>query len=244
MKFRYRWALLILYAISPILVHGTELGRPDHQSLSILLVIIALCAEWALRNEASQSWSILSGIAWGLAIWVSAYEPLILLFLLLLLGLLQDRHLLFAKHRRIGWIWFAAIITIALSMERRIPSLAILHSTPIFRNWSRTIGELLPVSPFDPVWFRWAGYMILIAPILIWIGYCKNILPPTFHHPSSHRDLWVHGLAGALGLFLLVDLCHRASEFTRVDQVTPRRLDRGHVVDLSDFARLGRKALA
>ena len=34
MKFRYRWVMLILYAISPILVHGTELGRPDHQSLS------------------------------------------------------------------------------------------------------------------------------------------------------------------------------------------------------------------
>ncbi len=26
MKFRYRWVMLILYAISPILVHGTELG--------------------------------------------------------------------------------------------------------------------------------------------------------------------------------------------------------------------------
>ena len=44
MKFRYRWAMLILYAISPILVHGTELGRPDHQSLLILLVVIAICA--------------------------------------------------------------------------------------------------------------------------------------------------------------------------------------------------------
>jgi hypothetical protein len=180
MKFRYRWALLILYAISPILVHGTELGRPDHQSLSILLVIIALCAEWALRNEASRSWSIISGIAWGLAIWVSAYEPLLLLVLLIVISLLQDRHLLFAKHRRIGWICFAAIIFVALLIERRLPSLAIFHSGIIFRNWSRTIGELLPVSPLDPVWFRWAGYMILIAPILIWIGYRKKILPPTF----------------------------------------------------------------
>ena len=46
MKFRYRWVMLILYAISPILVHGTELGRPDHQSLLMLLVTIAICAEW------------------------------------------------------------------------------------------------------------------------------------------------------------------------------------------------------
>src|SRR5207247_11417273 len=49
MKFRYRWAALILYAISPVLVKGTELGRPDHQSLLILLVTVAICAEWTLQ---------------------------------------------------------------------------------------------------------------------------------------------------------------------------------------------------
>src|SRR5213078_4200077 len=50
MKFRYRWAMLVLYAISPILVQGTELGRPDHQSLLILLVTVAICTEWSLQN--------------------------------------------------------------------------------------------------------------------------------------------------------------------------------------------------
>ena len=50
MKFRYRWVTLILYAISPILVHGTELGRPDHQSLLILLIAIAICAEWSSQT--------------------------------------------------------------------------------------------------------------------------------------------------------------------------------------------------
>jgi hypothetical protein len=49
-KFRYRWVMLILYAISPILVHGTELGRPDHQSLLILLVAIAICAGWSSQT--------------------------------------------------------------------------------------------------------------------------------------------------------------------------------------------------
>ena len=56
MKFRYRWVMLILYAISPILVHGTELGRPDHQSLLMLLLTIAICAEWSLQAEAEVSW--------------------------------------------------------------------------------------------------------------------------------------------------------------------------------------------
>src|SRR5204862_604882 len=49
-KLRYRWVMLILYAVSPILVHGTELGRPDHQSLLILLVTIAICAECRLQD--------------------------------------------------------------------------------------------------------------------------------------------------------------------------------------------------
>src|SRR5439155_16398805 len=56
MKLRYRWALLILFAISPILVHGTALGRPDHQSLLILLVTIAICAEWTLQNLQVTGW--------------------------------------------------------------------------------------------------------------------------------------------------------------------------------------------
>src|SRR5205807_8790809 len=96
-RLRYRGALLLLYALSPILVHGTELGRPDHQSLLILLLVIAVCAEWRLRREPSTPWSAISGIAWGLAIWVSAYEPVILLLLILLLGAVQDRHLVFGK---------------------------------------------------------------------------------------------------------------------------------------------------
>jgi len=68
MKLRYRWVMLILYGISPILVQGTELGRPDHQSLLILLVTIGVCVEWSLRTGESQLWSVLSGVAWSLAL--------------------------------------------------------------------------------------------------------------------------------------------------------------------------------
>ncbi|MEY2439805.1 MAG: hypothetical protein QOI34_1190, partial [Verrucomicrobiota bacterium] len=81
MNLRYRWALLLLFALSPILVHGTQLGRPDHQSLAIVLVLVALCSEWLVRVEQVQRWSVLSGIAWGAAVWVTGYEPLILLVL-------------------------------------------------------------------------------------------------------------------------------------------------------------------
>jgi hypothetical protein len=220
MRFRYRWAGLILYAISPILVHGTELGRPDHQSLLLLLVAVAICAEWGWQTEASTGWSVLSGIAWSLSIWVSAYEPLFLLVLLLagravaspkwMLGLFQGRRfgsaelppahpsrfggganavaatkLSSRKDRRVGWIVFAAIIALAVLIERRVPQFSIFASGAIFRNWARTIGELRPVSPLSSTWFRWAGYAIVIAPVLIWLQRRRLFLSTTVGHVPS-----------------------------------------------------------
>ncbi len=174
MNFRYRWVMLILYAISPILVHGTELGRPDHQSLSILLVTIAICAEWNLLSCPSSKWSALSAVAWALAIWVSAYEPLVLFLIVMATILLGNRQGLSAKSRRTGWILFALTIVIAFLIERRIPSLTISESNAIFKNWARTIGELAHISPANPIWLRWGGYFILVAPFLIWMSRRKN----------------------------------------------------------------------
>jgi hypothetical protein len=168
MKFRYGWVMLILYAISPILVHGAELGRPDHQSLLMLLVMIAICAEWRLRHDPTAGWSALSGSAWGLAIWISAYEPLVLFFVTIAVSVLQDRKTIFANYRRIGWFCFVLIVATALLVEQRIPAMSIFRTNEIFKNWARTIGELAHVSPTNPVWFRWAGYMIAVAPLLIW----------------------------------------------------------------------------
>ena len=180
MKLHYRWVMLLIYAISPVLVHGTKLGRPDHQSLLILLVMIGVCAEWSLAKEQSLSWSVAWGIAWTLALWVSFYEPLVLFVIVLFLGLTKDRHLLFAWHRRIGWILFGAIIVLAFLVERRLPTFAIFQSSALFANWSRTIGELAHVPPWNRIWFAWAGYMIIVAPILIWYSFRKRAALPGF----------------------------------------------------------------
>ncbi len=176
MRFRYRWVMLILYAISPILVHGTELGRPDHQSLLILLVTIGICAEWSVQMKSAEKaasaevnrWAAVSGVTWGLALWVSAYEPLVIFFIVTATAFLINRAALFGRARRAGWILFAAIIVIALLIERRVPSVATFQSNPSFENWARTIGELAHLSPVNPVWFRWCGFLLLVAPFLIW----------------------------------------------------------------------------
>ena len=177
MKFRYRWITLILYAISPILVHGTELGRPDHQSLLIVLVAIAICTDWSslmtanmAATEEANAWAVVSGLAWGIAVWVSAYEPLVLFLIVTCTTLVENRPALFGRDYRWRWIAFAAVITFALALERRLPSIAIFHSKDHFKEWARTIGELAHVSPVNPVWRNWCGYLLFVAPVLIWIS--------------------------------------------------------------------------
>jgi hypothetical protein len=180
--------MLILYAISPILVHGTDLGRPDHQSLLMLLMTIAICAEWNLQMKAADppsrgfgvagtaastdrvKWSVVSGAAWALAIWISAYEPLVLFLIMTGTSFFMNRQALFRRDRRGRWILFAAIIAVALVIEWRVPSLAIFQSDAIFKHWVGTIGELGHVSPGNPIWLRWCGFLLLVEPFLIWMN--------------------------------------------------------------------------
>ena len=252
MKFRYRWVMLILYATSPILVHGTELGRPDHQSLLILLVTIAICAEWSSQTLQAVNmagvWWLTSVVAWAVAIWVSAYEPLVLFLMLTATALLTNRRAIFARDRRAGWILFAAIIAIAFAIERRVPSIAILQSNSGLTNWASTIGELAHASPMNPVWLNWCGYLVRRT------GFDLDehqnaekrragTARPTLLRPS-HRHVFPHHLAGAMGIFFCFDFSARASSVARADQIRRRGLDCVRVVDISDFTRLGRTALA
>jgi hypothetical protein len=79
-----------------------------------------------------------------------------------------------ARSRRAGWLCFVLIIAIALLIERRAPSFSIVYSNPLFQNWARTIGELAHVSPGNPIWLRWTGYLFLVTPFLIWINLTKT----------------------------------------------------------------------
>jgi len=168
MKLKFNGLGLILYAVSPILVHGTELGRPDHQSLLMLLILVAICAEWTLALKPSRGWGIVSGCSWALALWVSLYEPAILFGLIFVPALLvrQGRARLSLDFRRPGWICFVAVLALALLIERRIPSWTPLVSDQLVRNWMQGIGELHPVPIWSAAWFSWAGYLILFVPFV------------------------------------------------------------------------------
>lgn len=170
--FRYRWPGLLLYAVSPILVHGTQLGRPDHQSLLVVLVILALCGEWSMATRPSRSWALLTGVSWAVAMWVSLYEPLILFALAQLLSFLWRRPMNppgQSSALSFKWLAFLVVILVGAAVERRVPSLSFVEN-PLVRNWAGSIGELQHVPLLSFVWFEWGTILLLVAPVafLLW----------------------------------------------------------------------------
>jgi hypothetical protein len=176
----YRGALLLLYSISPIVVHGAELGRPDHQSLLLSLITVALCAEWKLSTGDSRSWSLLSGAAWGVALWVSFYEPLVLLGTVVIVEALAERKAFVRRNRLFGWALCLGIVLVGLVVEQRLPVWPSNALNPIFSRWAATIGELNHVALNDPVWLRWMGLLLLPLPALLWIALAKTRTLPVF----------------------------------------------------------------
>lgn len=163
----YRGMALLLFAISPILVHGTILGRPDHQSLQMLCVAVALGAEWCLAQEPSRGWGIASGIAWGLGLWTSLYEPLILLLIVLFLYLIFDRRKLVAKERRDGYLLLAGILLVAVLVQGWPYSIPGKTFTQYFPKWEHTVGELSSAGIFSMLIYRWTGFGLIAAPVVL-----------------------------------------------------------------------------
>ncbi len=174
-KFRvpYGWTALLVYAISPILVHGTLLGRPDHQSLLMTLITVAIGAELALAGEgeaalslkSERNWGIVGGIAWGMSLWVSLYEPVILLAVVLVLWVWLARRRLSSRARLPGAAVFGAILLLSLGMEGWSVALPNAEVRTYFPNWEKTIGELQHMHL--ALLFQWVGWIVVATPFLL-----------------------------------------------------------------------------
>ncbi len=206
-KLRHRWVGLLLFALNPILAHGTSLGRPDHQALLILLVLVALAAEWSLGETPGRGWALVSGLSWGLALWVSLCEPLVILLVLLGGQAIFARRQLLHRPRRIGWAALAGVVLVAALVERRWPELPAASWQNYYARWSATIGELSRIGLTSPTWWQWFGGFVVLAPVLLAGAlWQKKFAPPwaillaVLFALTCAQARWGYFLAGALCL--------------------------------------------
>jgi hypothetical protein len=179
-KFRVRYGgmALLLYAISPILVHGTLLGRPDHQSLLIFLLTIVAGSELALAaptlesesTSSKRAWGVVAGVAWALSLWVSWYEPLILLVVVTVLWVIADRKALWSLHRRPGAVVGLVILAVFLGLEGWRVTMPDSADRAHFAQWARSIGELAHLDLLSPLLGSWLGWTVFAAPVLLYLA--------------------------------------------------------------------------
>ena len=198
MRLPYRTAMVLLFALSPIAVHGTVLGRPDHQSLLMLLLAVALGCELRLMQSADdpkkirRAWSIATVLAWGFALWVSLYEPLMLLVPVSATHLFVERKKLLISRRAkklAALLGFLVLIFFIEGWRAEVPGPELRES---FVRWSAGIGELRHLNPADAqartLLLEWVGLLVILAPVLLCLA-----------GREDHRAFAV--LAGVLLLF-------------------------------------------
>lgn len=176
-----RWMMLITAAVSPSLAHAFGVGRPDHQSLEVLLVALALLAEFRILQKAisksglqglaaasaRERLVLASAVCWGLALWVSFYEPLILFVLILGLRVLVFGRVAFSR----GFLWGHACMVGILSGAWLLDGMR-FHRLPMetmefFGRWSSQIGELRGMAFAAPEGFAWVGWLLPVVPLLL-----------------------------------------------------------------------------
>ncbi|MBU3666024.1 MAG: hypothetical protein FGM15_09150 [Chthoniobacterales bacterium] len=167
-----RWPTLLLFCISPALTHAFAFGRPDHQSLLVALTTVALAAGFAFVKTGKPGWAWCAGIAWGLALWVSWFEPLILLAAQEIARGLALRR----GGRPMAWrralVLAAGIALGAWALEGfRIPWPG-NEVRAFFPRWASMLGELQPAGP--RAMFAWTGWLLAPAPLLLGWDYFKK----------------------------------------------------------------------
>ncbi len=170
----YRWSMLILLSTSPVMLHGFGVGRPDHQSLILLLTATGLMAESVLWTTRSAAISLWWGASWGCALWVSWFEPALLLALVLVVRVFVWRSQCLAK----AWIsslGIAGAVAVAAVLLEGLPSAGLQrNSFSSFLQWAGRIGELQSFNPLSAA-ITWIGWLSLLAPFcLAWVAFKRR----------------------------------------------------------------------
>lgn len=172
-----RHAMLLLFTVSPIVVQAFRLGRPDHQSLLLLLLAAGLAAEWDLWRRPSRRVAAAWGAAWGLALWVSLYEPLVVFGLLFVLRCALLRRAAFSRAWGIGGGVALGIFGLGVLFDGWRVSAPSAETAQYFANWSRSIAELGSLPPLSPQFVGWFGWLAPALPFLLAWRYRKTREP-------------------------------------------------------------------
>ena len=169
---RPRWPMLLLFAVSPALTHAFALGRPDHQSLLVALTTIALASNFAFIRTDRPVWAWTSGAAWGFALWVSWFEPLILLFAQEIARVLVLRGKAYPPPWRKALLLAIGIALAAWAIEGFRNPWPPEEVRALFPRWAAMIGELAPTDP--RAMFTWTGWLLVPAPVLLLWEYWRR----------------------------------------------------------------------
>ncbi len=163
------WVAPLLFAVSPALVHATVFGRPDHQSLILGCMAVVFAAEERLIRGGTHSnaWGWTGGVGMGLGLWVSLFEPLVILGVILVTGALFWRRSWTAAIRLRWFTGIFAFVAIGLAVDG-------IHFVPpetqwreALLRWGGTIGELRSLDSFIEL-SRWCGLAVWVVPLGLW----------------------------------------------------------------------------
>lgn len=148
--------LLFGLALLPGFIWATPFGRPDHQSLLMVLIFIALWGEERRWREAARIWEIGLALVWGIALWTSLYEPLVVL------GCLGGMNL-WIRRQESKLFW--GVIAIFFVLTQWLEGFRFLHLNSFdhknLSTWFHTIGETRGVGVKDFV-LIFTGLLFLI----------------------------------------------------------------------------------
>lgn len=176
-----RALFLLGSAALPGFIWATACGRPRHQSLILVLMTLALTAEyerWHLAAIPRKAWSLFAGVAWGLACWTSLFEPTIVLAVLVLFNAIARR-----RESAVFLGSMAVVIAVSFLVEgphTLVASALLLHpgaeyAAPL-HNWLATVSEIhgmvLSVPQFGKEIVRMVSLILL--PVIGWFLWTRE----------------------------------------------------------------------
>ena len=169
------WAAPLLVAGSPALVHATVFGRPDHQSLIMGCMALVFASEQRMLQggKRGNGWAWVGGMGMGLGLWVSLFEPLIILGMILLCGALFWRK---SWTLPLRWRWalgLAAMCGAGLTVDGIHFVVPDAEWRDALLRWGRTIGELQALDTVSQL-SRWGGAAMWLVPVGLWAAFRRE----------------------------------------------------------------------